>query len=84
LGRGNHPRVEAQQRTEGGSQGPRRCVEPIITSDVWCYNIISQQSQRERERERERDRETERETEREREREREREIERQREREGHI
>jgi hypothetical protein len=41
---------------EGGSQGPRGCVEPIITSEVWCYDIISQQSQRESEREGKRER----------------------------
>jgi hypothetical protein len=58
---GNHPRVGAQRRPEGDSQGPRGCVEPIIMSEVWCYDVISQQSQREsergikRERERERD-----------------------------
>jgi hypothetical protein len=51
-------------KAEGGSQGPRGCVEPIITSEVWCYDIILQQSQREskRERKKERERERERET----------------------
>jgi hypothetical protein len=50
--------------SRAGSQGPRGCVKPIITSEVWCYDIISQQSQRERERERKRERERERERER--------------------
>jgi hypothetical protein len=38
------PRVGAQRRPEGGSQGQRGCVEPIIPSEVWCYDIISQHS----------------------------------------
>jgi hypothetical protein len=40
-------------RPEGVSQGPKVCVEPITTNEVWCYDIISPQSQRERERDRE-------------------------------
>jgi hypothetical protein len=58
--------VGAQPRPEGGSQGPRGCVEPIITSEVQCYDIISQQSQRESERGIKREREIDRERERER------------------
>jgi hypothetical protein len=59
---GNHPWVGAQRRPEGDSQGPRGCVEPIIMSEVWCYDVISQQSQRESERGIKRERERERET----------------------
>jgi hypothetical protein len=55
---GTVPRAGAQLMPENGSQGPRGCVEPIITIEVWCYDIISQQSQREKERERKRERET--------------------------
>jgi hypothetical protein len=61
-------RAEDTARGSESSGGPRVVpkarggdVEPIITSEVWCYDIISQQSQRERERKKERKKEREKE-----------------------